>query len=72
MTPLELCEPLFTKVCLLNRLGRQGGGVAGYDQLRLEIEEIFAEIGKAADGDPAVVGIAVALPELAGAAMGQK
>jgi hypothetical protein len=52
MTPLELCEPLFTKVCLLNRLGRQGGGVAGYDQLRLEIEEIFAEIGKAADSDP--------------------
>jgi len=52
MTPLELCEPLFTKVCLLNRLGRMGGSVAGYDHLRLEIEEIFAEIGKAADSDP--------------------
>ena len=52
MTPLELCEPLFTKVCLLNRLGRMGSSVAGYDHLRLEIEEIFAEIGKAADSDP--------------------
>ncbi len=43
MTPLELCEPLFTKVCLLNRLGRKGGGVASYDQLRLQIEGIFAD-----------------------------
>ena len=52
MTPLELCEPLFTKVCLLNRLGRKGGGVAGYDQLRLQIEGIFADLRKAADSDP--------------------
>ena len=54
MTPLELCEPLFTKVCLLNRLGRQGGGVASYDQLRLQIEGILAEMRKAADSDPAL------------------
>ena len=54
MTPLELCEPLFTKVCLLNRLGRKGGGVAGYDQLRLQIEGIFADMRKAADSDPAL------------------
>jgi len=52
MTPLELCEPLFTKVCLLNRLGRKGGGVASYDQLRLQIEGIFADMRKAADSDP--------------------
>jgi type VI protein secretion system component VasF len=52
MTPLELCEPLFTKVCLLNRLGRKGGGVAGYDQLRLQIEGVFADIRKTADSDP--------------------
>jgi type VI secretion system protein ImpK len=54
MTPLELCEPLFTKVCLLNRLGRKSGGVASYDQLRLQIEGIFAEMRKAADSDPAL------------------
>ena len=54
MTPLELCEPLFTKVCLLNRLGRKGGGVASYDQLRLQIEGIFAEMRKTADSDPAL------------------
>jgi type VI secretion system protein ImpK len=54
MTPLELCEPLFTKVCLLYRLGRMGVSVAGYDQLRLEIEEILTEIRKAADSDPAL------------------
>ena len=29
-----------------------GGSVAGYDELRLEIEEILAEIRKAADSDP--------------------
>jgi len=52
MTPLELCEPLFTKVCLLNRLGRTGGGVASYDQLRLQIEGIFSDLRKAADSDP--------------------
>jgi len=52
MTPLELCEPLFTKVCLLNRLGRKGGGVASYDQLRLQIEGIFSDLRKAADSDP--------------------
>jgi type VI protein secretion system component VasF len=52
MTPLELCEPLFTKVCLLNRLGRKGGGVASYDQLRLQIEGVFADIRKTADSDP--------------------
>jgi type VI protein secretion system component VasF len=52
MTPVELCEPLFTKVCLLNRLGRKGRGVASYDQLRLQIEGIFAEMRKAADSGP--------------------
>jgi type IV/VI secretion system ImpK/VasF family protein len=54
MTPLELCEPLFTRVCLLNRLGRKGRGVASYDQLRLQIEAIFAEMREAADSDPAL------------------
>src|SRR6476659_4381079 len=52
MTPLELCEPLLTKICLLNRLGRKGGGSFSYDQLRAEIEEIFASLRASAETDP--------------------
>ena len=52
MTILEVCEPLFKKVCLLNRLGRKGGGTADYDHLRLEIEELFKEMERAADNEP--------------------
>jgi type VI protein secretion system component VasF len=54
MTLLELCEPLFTKVCLLNRLGRGGGGFLSSDQLRLEIEQLFADMRISADADPAL------------------
>jgi type IV/VI secretion system ImpK/VasF family protein len=52
MTPLELCEPIFTKVCLLNRLGRNQGSLLNYDYLRSEIEQLFAEIRNSADADP--------------------
>jgi type VI protein secretion system component VasF len=48
---LELCEPVFKKVCLLNRLGRKGGSFStssDHEKLRLEIKELFAEIGKRA------------------------
>ena len=38
MTILELCEPIFRKICLLNRLGRKGGGSLDYDSLRMEID----------------------------------
>jgi type VI protein secretion system component VasF len=54
MTPLELCEPIFTKVCVLNRLGRNQGGLLNYDQLRLEIEQLFAGIRNSADADPSL------------------
>jgi type VI protein secretion system component VasF len=50
-TLLELCEPLFKKVCLLNRLGRKGGSVSTMldpDTLRLEINGIFLEAEKRA------------------------
>jgi type VI protein secretion system component VasF len=53
-TLLELCEPLFKKVCLLNRLGRKGGSVSTTidpDKLRLEIKGIFQEIEKRAKLD---------------------
>jgi type VI protein secretion system component VasF len=54
MTPLELCEPIFTRICVLNRLGRSQGGLLSYDQLRLEIEQHFTSIRNSADADPAL------------------
>jgi type VI protein secretion system component VasF len=55
MTLLELCEPLFKKVCLLNRLGRKGAGVSTsveHEKLQLEIKELFADIEKRASTEP--------------------
>jgi type VI secretion system protein ImpK len=52
MTLLELCEPLFKRVCLLNRFGRKGASVSGtvdHEKLRLEIKELFADIEKRAN-----------------------
>jgi type VI protein secretion system component VasF len=54
MTPLELCEPIFNKICVLNRLGRNQGALLTYDQLRLEIEQLFSELRNAAEADPAL------------------
>jgi type VI secretion system protein ImpK len=54
MTPLELCEPIFTKICVLNRLGRSQGSLLSYDQLRSEIEQLFTRIRNSADADPAL------------------
>jgi len=51
MTILELCEPLFRKVCLLNRLGRKGGGSLDYEPLRLEIEELFSQARQVSQED---------------------
>jgi type IV/VI secretion system ImpK/VasF family protein len=52
MTPLELCEPLFNRICLLNRMGRKGGANVGYEQLRAEIETLFSELHKRAEAEP--------------------
>src|SRR5580704_12792949 len=52
MNPLELCEPIFTKVCVLNRLGRNQGGLLQYEQLRLEIEQLLARTQQSAEADP--------------------
>jgi len=51
MTILELCEPLFRKICLLNRLGRKGGGSLDYEPLRLEIEELFSQARQVSQDD---------------------
>ena len=55
MTLLELCEPLFKKVCLLNRLARKGASLStaiDSDRLRLEIKELFSGIQKRASATP--------------------
>jgi type IV/VI secretion system ImpK/VasF family protein len=51
---LELCEPLFKKICLLNRLGRKGGSLStssDLEKLRLEIKQLFTDIEKRASTD---------------------
>jgi type IV/VI secretion system ImpK/VasF family protein len=52
MTLLELSDPLFKKICLLNRLGRKGAGPNSYEQLKLEIQDLFKKIGQTADKEP--------------------
>jgi type IV/VI secretion system ImpK/VasF family protein len=52
MIILELCEPIFRKICLLNRLGRKGGASRDYDSLRLEIEELFSQARRVSEEDP--------------------
>jgi len=49
----ELCEPLFQYVCLLNRSARKG---AAYDrdQVRSELEMMFADMSSKAAADPAL------------------
>src|ERR1700676_1694426 len=54
MTPLELCEPIFTKICVLNRLGRQQADLLTYDHLRAEIEQLLAGVRNIAEADPAL------------------
>ena len=56
MTPLELCEPILTKVCVLNRLGRKQGSLLTYDHLRLEIEQLFGAVRNSAEADPVLKG----------------
>jgi type VI secretion system protein ImpK len=55
MNLLELCEPLFKKVCLLNRLGRKGAALSTSvepEKLRLEIKELFADAERKASAEP--------------------
>jgi len=55
MTLLELCEPLFKKICLLNRLARKSASLStaiDSERLRLEIKELFADTQKRATTKP--------------------
>jgi type VI protein secretion system component VasF len=56
MTLLELCEPIFTRICVLNRMGRAQGSLTNYDQLRSEIEQLLAGVRNSAEADPALKG----------------
>ena len=51
MTLLELCEPLFQYVCLLNRAGRKGGNLE-YNTVRSRIKVILEDMRGSAAGDP--------------------
>lgn len=49
---VDLCEPLFQYVCMLNRIGRNPGGESmGYGPLRKVIDGIFQEIEEYAGSD---------------------
>jgi type VI secretion system protein ImpK len=49
----ELCEPLFQYVCLLNRSARKGAAY-DHDQVRGELEMMFADMSGKAAADPAL------------------
>jgi type IV/VI secretion system ImpK/VasF family protein len=51
MTLVELCEPLFQYVCRLNRSARKEASY-GVNQVRGELQAIFAEIKQNAAADP--------------------
>ena len=50
MTLLELCEPLFLYVCLLNRAGRKGGNL-DFHPVRGKVKEIFGDMRNRAISD---------------------
>ena len=55
MTILELCEPLFQYVCMLNRIARNAGGEnMEYSGLRPAIDSIFDSMAQIAASDPAL------------------
>ena len=51
MNLLELCEPLFQYVCILNRAGRKGGNLE-YNSVRSRIKVILEDMRGQAAGDP--------------------
>ena len=52
MTLLELCEPLFQYVCMLNRISRNPGGEQmDHAPLRKAIDGVFAQMREQAEGD---------------------
>ncbi len=52
MTLLDACEPLFQKVCELNRMGRNGAGTMDFQTLRREITGQIDAVRRVILGDP--------------------
>jgi hypothetical protein len=52
MSLLDICEPLFKKICLLNRLARSGAASSDFGKLQAEIRELFANMARTAESDP--------------------
>ncbi len=53
MNLLELCEPLFQYVCILNRAGRKGGNLE-YNTVRSKMKVIFEDLRAKATTDPRI------------------
>lgn len=51
MNLLELCEPLFQYVCILNRAGRKGGNVE-YNTVRSKLKVLFEDLKSRAVSEP--------------------
>ena len=53
MNLLELCEPLFQYVCILNRAGRKGGNLE-YNTVRSRVKVLFEDTRAKAANDPRI------------------
>ncbi len=51
MNLIELCEPLFQYICILNRAGRKGGNLE-YNTVRSKIKVLFEDLRTRAATDP--------------------
>jgi type VI protein secretion system component VasF len=52
MTLSDICEPLFRKICLLNRLGRKGGGPTDHEALQVEMADLFEAMARESATNP--------------------
>ena len=53
MNLLELCEPLFQYICILNRAGRKGGNLE-FNTVRSKIKDLFESLRSRAQTDPRI------------------
>lgn len=51
MTPNEACEPIFLRICELNRIGRTGGICPDFATLRSEMLSLLADASKTMKAD---------------------
>ena len=51
MNLIELCEPLFQYICILNRAGRKGGNLE-YNNVRSKIKVLLDDLKSRATTDP--------------------